>query len=131
MHARAGGSTPFIGNQRGGGRTWGTLRRPGERDLAQGALDSDGDGVVAATEASGLRGRSGRSPARGKVGGEELGHDAWKATASRRWPAALLSGGGAALRRRHRKTERERGGRRQQDYFAISEKFRDPTVKQK
>ena len=83
------------------------------------------------TEVSGLRGRGGRSPARGGVGGEELGHDAWKATASRRWHAALLSGGGAALRRRQRKAERERGGRRQQDYFAISEKFRDPTVKQK
>jgi len=79
--------------------------------LAQGALDSDGDGVVAATEASGLRGRSGRSPARGKVGGVELGHDTWKAMARRRWHVALLSGGGAALRRRQRKAERERGGR--------------------
>ena len=43
------------------------------------------------------RGRGGRSPARGGVGGEEPGLDAWKATASRRWPAALLSGGDAAL----------------------------------
>ena len=48
---------------------------------------------MVAAEASGLRGRSGRSPARGKVGGEELGHDAWKATASRRWPGPALSGG--------------------------------------
>ena len=58
-------------------------------------------------EASGLRGKGGRSPTRGGVGGEELGRDAWKATASRRWPAALLSGGGAALCRRQRKVERE------------------------
>ena len=104
---------------------------PGGEGFGPGALDGDADGEVAVVEASGLRGRGGRSPTRGGVGGEELGHDAWKATASRRWPAALLSGSGAALRRRHRKTERERGGRRQQDYFAISEKFRDPTVKQK
>ena len=81
--------------------------------MAQGAIDGDGDGEVAAAEASGLRGRSGRSPARGKVGGEELRHDAWKATASRRWPKALLRGSGAALRRQQRKAERERGGRRQ------------------
>jgi len=104
---------------------------PGGEGFGPGALDGDGDGEVAAAEASGFRGRSGRSPGRGKVGGEELGHDAWKATASRRWPAALLSGSSAALCWRQRKAERERGGRRQQDYFAISEKFRDPTVKQK
>ena len=78
-----------------------------------------------------MRGRGGRSPARGGVGGEELGHDALKATASRRWPVALLSGGGAALRRRQRKAERERGGRQQVDLFAISEKFRGPNIKQK
>jgi len=47
----------------------------------------------------------------GGVGGEELGHDAWKATASRRWPAASLSGGGAALRRRQRKQR----GREEED----------------
>ena len=41
------------------------------------------------TGASGLRGGSGESPARGEKGGEEPGHDAWKATASRRWPATL------------------------------------------
>ena len=41
------------------------------------------------TGASGVRGRSGEGPARGKKGGEEPRHDAWKATASRRWPAAL------------------------------------------
>ena len=58
------------------------------------------------TGASGLHGRSGRGPVRGEKGGEEPGHDAWKATVSRRWPAALLSGGGAALRRRHWKAER-------------------------
>ena len=63
------------------------------------------------TGASGVRGRSGGGPARGENGGEEPGHDTWKATTSRRWPAALLSGGGAALRRRQRKAERERGGR--------------------
>jgi len=39
--------------------------------------------------------------------------------------------GGAALRRRQREAERERGGRRLLDLFAISEKFRGPTVKQK
>ena len=63
------------------------------------------------TGASRVRGRSGGGPARGKKVGEEPGHDAWKATASRRWPAALLSSGGAALHRRQRKAERERGGR--------------------
>jgi len=41
------------------------------------------------TGASGVRGRSEGGPARGEEGGEEPGHDAWKATASRRWPAAL------------------------------------------
>ena len=41
------------------------------------------------TGASGVRGRSGGGLARGEEGGEEPGHDAWKATASRRWPAAL------------------------------------------
>ena len=41
------------------------------------------------TGASGVRGRSGGGPKRGEKGGEEPGHDAWKATASRRWPAAL------------------------------------------
>ena len=67
------------------------------------------------TGASGMRGRSGGGPARGEKGGDEPGDDVWKATASRRWPAALLSGGGAALRRRQRKAERERGGRRELD----------------
>ena len=60
------------------------------------------------TGASGLRGRSEGGPARGEKGGEEPGHDVWKATASRRWPAALLSGGGATLRRRQRNREAER-----------------------
>ena len=83
------------------------------------------------TGASGVRGRSGGGLARGEEGGEEPGHDAWKATASRRWPATLLSGGGAVLRRWQRKAEIERGGRRELDYFAISKKFRGPTVKQK
>ena len=41
------------------------------------------------TGASGVRGRSGEGPARGEKGGEEPGHDAWKATASSRRPAAL------------------------------------------
>ena len=30
------GFYPFYSNQRGGGRSWDTLQRPGERDLAQG-----------------------------------------------------------------------------------------------
>ena len=59
------------------------------------------------TGASGVRGRSGGGPKRGEKGGEEPGHDAWKATASRRWLAALLSSGGTTLRRRQRKAERE------------------------
>ena len=41
------------------------------------------------TGASGVRGRSGGGPARGEKGGDEPGDDVWKATASRRWPAAL------------------------------------------
>ena len=41
------------------------------------------------TGASGVRGKSGGGPARGEKGSEEPGHDAWKAAASRRWPAAL------------------------------------------
>ena len=36
------------------------------------------------TGASGVRGRSGGGPARGEKGGEEPGHDTWKATASKR-----------------------------------------------
>jgi len=36
-----------------------------------------------------VRGRSEGGPARGEKGGEEPGHDAWKATTSRRWPVAL------------------------------------------
>ena len=67
------------------------------------------------TGASRVRGRSGGGPARGEEGGEEPGQDAWKATASRRWLAALLSSGGTTLRRRQRKAERERGGRRELD----------------
>ena len=83
------------------------------------------------TGASGVRGRSGEGPARGEEGGEEPGHDAWKATASRRWPAALLSGGGTAL---HRQQKKQRGREEEDDrldLFANSEKFRGPTVKQK
>ena len=41
------------------------------------------------TGASGVRGRSRGRPARWEKGGEEPGHDVSKATASRRWPAAL------------------------------------------
>ena len=51
-----------------------------------------GGGEVAAVWSSGVRGRDGEAPARGEKGGEELGRDAWVATASRRWPAALHSG---------------------------------------
>ena len=53
------------------------------------------------------------------------------AVGSRRWPPGLPE------RRRRRsapaaeEAERERGGRRELDYFAISEMFRGPTVKQK
>ena len=41
----------------------GHIATPGEEGFGPGALDDDGDGEVAAEEASGLRGRSGRSPA--------------------------------------------------------------------
>ena len=71
----------------------GHIAMPGEEGFGPGALNGDGNGKVAAVEALGLRGRSGRRPARGKVGGEELGHDAWKATASRRWLGLAMSGG--------------------------------------
>ena len=64
------------------------------------------------TGASGVRGRSGEGPARGEKGGEEPGHDAWKATASRRWPAALPQWRAAPLCAGGR-GNRERGGRRQ------------------
>ena len=79
---------------------------------------------------------------RGSVAREKGLHHGWSGArglrgcrvwrwSSRRWPAALLGCG-----RRHsapvaEEAERERGGRRELDYFAISEKFRGPTVKQK
>ena len=50
---------------------------------------------------------------------------------SRRWPAALLGGGRRRSAPAAEEAERERGGRRELDYFAISEKFRDPIIKQK
>ena len=93
------GFYPFYRQPVRGRAFLGHIATPEEEGFGLGALDGDGDGEVAATEASALRGRSGRSLARGGVGSEELGHDAWKATASRRWPTALLSDSGAALRR--------------------------------
>ena len=105
------GFYPFYRQPARGRAFLGHIAMPGGEGFGPGALDGDADGEVAVAEASGLRGRGGRSPARGGVGGEELGHDAWKATASRKWPAALLSGGAAALCQRQRKAERERGGR--------------------
>jgi hypothetical protein len=102
------GFYPFYRQPARGRAFLGHIAAPEEEGFGLGALDGDGDGEVAAPEASALRGRSGRSLARGGVGSEELGHDAWKATASRRWPAVLLSGGGAALRRRQRNREGER-----------------------
>ena len=47
------------------------------------------------------------------------------------WPAASLSGGGATLRRRQRKQRGREEEDNRLDLFAISEKFRGPTVKQK
>ena len=87
------GFYPFYRQLARGRAFLGHIAMPGEEGFGPGALNGDGDGEVAAVEASGWRGRSGRRPARGKVGGEELGHDAWKATASRRWPGPALSGG--------------------------------------
>ena len=62
---------------------------------------------------------------------EEVGRDAWEASASRRWPlagprqwAALNSGGG------ERKQSRQAGRRwKKVDLFAISKNSRDPNVK--
>jgi len=87
------GFYPFYRQPARGRAFLGHIATPGEEVFGPGALNGDGDGKVAAVEALGLRGRSGRRPARGKVGGEELRHDAWKATASRRWPGPALSGG--------------------------------------
>ena len=67
------------------------------------------------TGASGVRGRSGGGPARGKKGGEELGHDAWVPreavgeAGGGLWPPSAAGGG--AQRRRQRETEKQRGGR--------------------
>ena len=93
------GFYPFYRQPARGRAFLGHIAMPGEEGFGPGALNGDGDGEVVAVEASGLRGRSGKRPARGKVGGEELGHDAWKAmSGGRRWTA----GGGEA--------EREAGG---------------------
>ena len=65
------------------------------------------------TGASGVRGRSGGGPARGEKGGDEPGDDVWKATASRRWPAALPGQRAAPLcagGRENREGERRKTG---------------------
>ena len=59
-----------------------------------------GGGGVAASGRSVLRGKAGEAQREGKKAVEEVGHDAWAASASRRWPGwpstaatALNSGG--------------------------------------
>ena len=64
------GFYPFYRQPARGRAFLGHIATPGGEGFGPGALDGDGDGEVVAAEASGLRGRSGRSPARGKVGGE-------------------------------------------------------------
>ena len=80
---------------------------------------------------SGWRGEGSRAPARGGVGPEGRGGAACGGGVAGGGLPALLSSGGAALPGGRGSREGERGGRRRPDLFAIFEKFRDPTVKQK
>ena len=79
----------------------------------------------------GRRGEGSRAPARGGVGPEGRGGAVCGGGRSRRWPAALLGGGRHRFAPAAEEAERERGGKQQLDLFAISGKFRGPTVKQK
>jgi hypothetical protein len=79
----------------------------------------------------GAHGKGRRAPARGNEGGEEPGHDAWEATASRSWPAALsqwqaaplCAGSGGSREGERRKT--------QAGLVCNFQKVWGPTVKQK
>jgi len=76
------------------------------------------------------RGESGEAPARRPRAVEEVGRDAWEASASRRWPLAgpvrqvALHSGGGERKQRSRQEEGEKGLKHN------FKKSRDPTVKQ-
>ena len=76
------------------------------------------------------RGESGEAPARRPRAVEEVGRDAWEASASRRWPLAgpvrqvALHSGGGERKQRSRQEEGEKGLKHN------FKKSRDPTVNQ-
>ena len=78
---------------------------------------------VAAGGALGARCRAGEDIARGVEGGGELKRDAWRSSASRRWPGRQpRAAGGAAQRRRPEEQSKQAGWRKgKRDQFAISE----------
>ena len=83
---------------------------------------------MAAAELVGVawRGEEGSS-ARGSGSRRSLGCRVGR-WGSRSWPAALLGGGRCRSAPAAEEAEKERGGRHKLDLFAISEKFRGPTV---
>ena len=128
---------------------WGLGRGTGER--ARG-LECGGSPGVEAHERRGNRGSFPSLPRRRRGGGRGVGRGGvaregglqcgWEwgqgvvgvphvAVGSRRWPPGLPKRRRRCSAPAAEEAERERGGRRQLDWFAISEKFRGPTIQQK